>query len=155
MELAIKHSRVSDSKEGTKNIWHTIFPEIYGSESPDSMQIIQRVRSGIPGTVLGKVAAAYQMPKNDMYSLLHISPKTGQRVASSKLDKDKSDHLIQMVKVYSRAISVFKNYDKAMNWLKSPCYALGDQAPIQLLDTTEGAELVMTTLGRLEYGVFA
>jgi putative toxin-antitoxin system antitoxin component (TIGR02293 family) len=60
-----------------------------------------------------------------------------------------------MVKVFSRTNSVFKDVDKAMSWLKSPCYALGDQIPVQLLDTTEGMELVMNTLGRIEYGVFA
>jgi uncharacterized protein (DUF2384 family) len=42
-----------------------------------------------------------------------------------------------------------------MRWLKSPCYALGNQVPVQLLDTTEGTELVMNTLGCIEYGVFS
>lgn len=137
------------------NIWATVVPGINTAETPDSMKIINLVRSGLPGSTLGKVAEAYQIPKADIYNLLHISAKTGQRIATKKLDKDKSDHLIQMVKVFSRTNSVFKDSDKAMSWLKSPCYALGDQIPVQLLDTTEGMELVMNTLGRIEYGVFA
>ena len=56
--------------------------------------------------------------------------------------------------VLDRAISVFEDCDKAMSWLNSPCYALGNQVPIQLLNTTEGMELVMDTLGRIEQGIF-
>jgi putative toxin-antitoxin system antitoxin component (TIGR02293 family) len=143
-----------DSQKQT-NIWATVVPGMDMAEIPDSMKIIDLVRSGLPGSTLRKVAEAYQMPKADMYNLLHISAKTGQRIATKKLDKDKSDHLIQMVKVFSRTNAVFKDSDKAMNWLKSPCYALGDQIPVQLLDTSEGMELVMNALGRIEYGLFA
>jgi len=147
--------QLKTDRQRQSNIWAAVVPGMDMSETPDSMKIIDLVRSGLPGSTLGKVAEAYQIPKADMYTLLHISAKTGQRIATKKLDKDKSDHLIQMVKVFSRTTSVFKDCDKAMSWLKSPCYALGDQIPVQLLDTSEGMELVMNTLGRIEYGVFA
>ena len=136
-------------------IWSIVIPELVGSERPDSMKIIGAIRNGLPGTALGKVAEVYQMPKTEMYSILNISPKTGQRVVSKKLDKVISDHLVQMVKVFCRTYEIFKSFDKTMRWLKSPCYALGNQVPVQLLDTTEGTELVMNTLGCIEYGVFS
>jgi len=139
----------------TSNIWASVIPGINATEVPDSMKIIDLVRSGLPGGTLGKVADVFQMPKQDMYSLLHISAKTGQRAVSKRLGKDISDHLIQMIKVVYRANGIFKNSDNAMRWLKTPCYALGNQVPVQLLDTTEGMELVMNTLGRIEYGVFS
>lgn len=56
--------------------------------------------------------------------------------------------------VIDRAYSVFEDHDKAVIWLNSPCYSLGNQVPMKLLDTTEGMELVMDTLGRIEQGVF-
>jgi putative toxin-antitoxin system antitoxin component (TIGR02293 family) len=80
--------------------------------------------------------------------------KTGQRIATKKLDKDISDHLMQMLKVLVYAKSVFEDNEKAVHWLKTPCFALGNQTPIQLLDTTEGVQLILNTLGRMEYGVF-
>ena len=139
----------------SSDIWSIVVPELAGPEAPDSMRIIGAIRNGLPGTALGKVAEVYQMPKTEMYGILHISPKTGQRVASKKLDKDISDHLVQMVKVFCRTFEIFKSLDKTMRWLKSPCYALGYQVPVQLLDTTEGTDLVMNTLGCIEYGVFS
>ncbi len=57
--------------------------------------------------------------------------------------------------VVNRAYSVFKDSDKAMRWLNSPCIALGGQTPALLLDNPDGVDLVMNTLGRIEYGVFS
>lgn len=57
-------------------------------------------------------------------------------------------------KVLDRATSVFGDRDKAMFWLNSPCYTLGNRVPMQLIDTTEGLELVLATLGRIEHGIF-
>jgi putative toxin-antitoxin system antitoxin component (TIGR02293 family) len=139
----------------SSDIWSIVIPEFVGSEIPDSMKIIGAIRNGLPGTALGKVAEVYQMPKTEMYSILHISPKTGQRAVSKKLDTVISDHLVQMVKVFCRTYEIFKSSDKTMRWLKSPCYALGNQVPVKLLDTTEGTELVLNTLGCIEYGVFS
>jgi len=56
--------------------------------------------------------------------------------------------------VLDKANSVFGDNNKAMIWLNSPCYAIGNQVPMQLLDTVEGMELVMDALGRIEHGIF-
>jgi putative toxin-antitoxin system antitoxin component (TIGR02293 family) len=136
------------------NMWSLVLPDLKGSEEPDTMDVIRQIRNGLPGSALGKVAEVYQLPQTDVYRLLKISPKTGQRAKTGKLDADKSDHVVQMIKVVMRANGIFGDHGKAMDWLKSPCYALGGQVPISLLDTTEGIELVMDTLGRIEHGVF-
>lgn len=57
-------------------------------------------------------------------------------------------------KVIDRANSVFNDSDKAMIWLNSPCFSLGNQVPIKLIDSPEGMDLVMDALGRIEQGVF-
>jgi putative toxin-antitoxin system antitoxin component (TIGR02293 family) len=61
---------------------------------------------------------------------------------------------LDLQNVIERATSVFGNREKAIIWLNSPCYALGNQVPMQLTETTEGMELVMSTLGRIEHGIF-
>lgn len=57
--------------------------------------------------------------------------------------------------VFERAVEVFKSRKKALLWFKTPCTALGSQAPGHLLNTPEGIELILDTLGRIEHGVFA
>ena len=60
-----------------------------------------------------------------------------------------------MARIVHRAIAVFENRAKALEWLKSPNRALGSASPLSLLDTDLGAEAVLDTLGRIEHGVFA
>lgn len=140
------------SQASEKNIWSLVLPDM--TEEPDTMDVIRRIRSGLPGSALGKVAEVYQLPQAEIYTILKISPKTGQRAKTGTLDTDKSDHLVQLIKVVIRANDIFKDHAKSMTWLKSPCYALGGQVPVTLLDTSEGIELVTDTLGRIEHGVF-
>jgi hypothetical protein len=57
--------------------------------------------------------------------------------------------------VYDRCFEVFKDDYRVRRWMRSPILALGNRAPSDLLDTTEGIELVMNILGRIEHGVFS
>ncbi len=57
--------------------------------------------------------------------------------------------------VFKRCIEVFGDTDKATHWLRLSNHALGDKSPWDLLDTTEGVELVMRILGRIEHGVYS
>lgn len=135
------------------HIWMSLgFKDLKEGQMPAAMDIINIVRCGLPGSALGIISKAFELKKSETYNILHVSPKIGQRLAYKKLDKKISDRLVQLVKVCLRATTVFGDQRKSIGWIKSPCYALGDQVPLQLLDTTEGAELVMNTLGRIEYG---
>jgi len=52
------------------------------------------------------------------------------------------------------ARAVFGSRKNALTWLKTPCFALGNSIPGELLKTDEGAKLVMDTLHRIQYGVY-
>ena len=132
------------------------YPKIFGKNVPNEpMDFISAIRTGLPGHSVNAVSELLQVSKGEMYSLLHITPRTAQRIIQSeRLDVDKSDHLVQLMKIHKRCMEVFEDDEKTMRWLKSPNFALGDQTPISLLDTTEGIELVADTLTRIEYGVF-
>jgi putative toxin-antitoxin system antitoxin component (TIGR02293 family) len=138
-----------------ENVWSFIFPTIRKNHDPDPVELIAMIRGGVPGDSIGKVAESLQVPKNQLYELLHMSPRTAQRAAGARLDVEKSDHLVQISKVYARCVGIFADQVKAMKWLKSPNYALGDVVPLSLMDTNEGIELVQDALTRLEYGVYA
>ena len=50
---------------------------------------------------------------------------------------------------------VFNDSEKAQVWLIRPNHALGDLAPLFLLDTDTGIAEVKRILGCVEYGVFS
>jgi putative toxin-antitoxin system antitoxin component (TIGR02293 family) len=127
-----------------------VFSSIDKDHEPDSMQVIDLIRNGVSGDSITRFAELLSIPKNDVYNLLNLKARTAQRQVSKNLDADKSGHLVQITRILQRCVEVFE----AKCWLKSPNYTLGNQVPLQLLDTTEGIELVRDTLTRIEYGVF-
>ena len=54
--------------------------------------------------------------------------------------------------VVKKALTVFKDIDRALSWLNAPCNDLGAQVPIHLFETDEGIKLVMDTLDHIEQG---
>lgn len=121
-----------------------------------AMDYIKAARIGLPGKAIRVVSETLEIPMGEVYSLLHIPPRTAQRMVNSeRLDVDASDHLLQMLKIYKRCLEVFQDSEKTIRWLKTANYALGDQTPLSLLDTTDGLELVTKSLIKIEYGVFA
>lgn len=56
-------------------------------------------------------------------------------------------------RVWSRAVEVLEDEDSARLWINRNNRSLGGEAPLALLDTEVGYELVLDTLARIEYGV--
>ena len=117
---------------------------------------IELVRRGLPATAVDSIAKAVGLSQADLCRLLVIPERTLiRRKKEGRLSTDESAKLLRVARVMHRAVSVFENRAKGLEWLKSPNRALGSPSPLSLLDTDLGAEAVMDTLGRIEHGVFA
>lgn len=57
--------------------------------------------------------------------------------------------------IFSRALEVFEDADTAANWIAQRNRALGGVSPLSLLVTEPGYQLVLDTLGRIEFGVIS
>jgi len=117
------------------------------------LETVALTREGLSGEVVGSLAAELGISKTELYSFLPVSIRTIQRKAPAALDKDLSDHLVQIARVVARGIDVFGAKGKALHWLKSPCYTLDQATPLSLLDTFTGVGIVLDELTRIEYGV--
>jgi putative toxin-antitoxin system antitoxin component (TIGR02293 family) len=129
---------------------------IKGPTSP--LDLIETIRQGLPKQALERLAEALRVKVLDLEHILPISKRTLQRYARQDvkfLPKELSDHMLQVAKVYARAVDVFEDEERALEWLQAPIVALGGRIPMSLLDTSAGVDLVLTELGRIEYGVFA
>ena len=124
------------------------------SNSP--LELIDTIRKGLKKEAVDRLSEALEIGPPEISRFLHISPRTLHRYKPGEtLSLDVSDHLFQVFKVYERAVEVFGGNKKALRWLKYPSLALGNTAPLDLLDTSAGVEMVVDELGRIEYGVFA
>lgn len=55
--------------------------------------------------------------------------------------------------VIAEAEQVFASPIAAVEWVYAPSTALGDVAPFDLLTSESGVQLVLSELGRIEYGL--
>ena len=78
-----------------------------------------------------------------------------RRRAGGQLASEASDRAVRLARVAALAERVFGDGPKAQHWLRKPCPMLDGQAPIELLRTETGAQLVERTLHRIDYGMFA
>lgn len=121
-----------------------------------SFDLMDLAREGLFRREMDFLAQLLELSTKDLVQYLHISERTLQRYdRQKKLSPELSDHLIQLARVYARAVEVFEDKDKAVKWLKLPSHALGGITPLSCLDNFSGIELVLDELGRIEYGVYA
>ena len=71
------------------------------------------------------------------------------------LTPEQSDRLVRVARILALAEETFGNPDKAGVWLRRPTALLGGEAPLQWLDTDEGARAVENVLGRIAHGIAA
>ena len=74
---------------------------------------------------------------------------------NTPLTPAEGDAVLRAAKALTKAEEVFEDRAAASAWLKREIRSLGGVAPVSLMDTDSGFELVMNTLGRIEHGVVA
>ncbi len=120
---------------------------------PSPSRVIEAVREGLPTSKLDKMAQSLAVERNILLGILGISARTVQRKNRSavRLSPAASDRLSRMDRILILATEVFGTREKAVEWLKRSSRALGNQQPIQLLDTDAGTQCVERELRQIEH----
>jgi len=116
---------------------------------------VPQIRKGIPKKALIHCLQALHVSLSDAERVLPITARTLQRYdMETVLKPDVSGHVIALAKVYSQAVEVFEDEEKARRWLKKPSRTLGGNIPFFLLDSPMGIQAVEDELERIEHGVY-
>jgi putative toxin-antitoxin system antitoxin component (TIGR02293 family) len=135
-------------------------PAIYGPVSVftgDAADIIHAMRSGTPANIIPALAARLGMTQDALFHTLRL-PHSTMKARISKndtLSASEQDRLYRTEKVLARTLAVLEDEASAKAWLVQENRSLGGEAPLSLLDTEAGYELVLDALGRIEYGIVA
>lgn len=121
----------------------------YRKPLPD-LALIDRIREGLPDKVLNDAAGALGIDKQALIGHLRISNDV--RLPQDRLSPADSDKVIRTLDLFDLACRVFKTEDQAREWFLQPAYGLAGRVPLDLLDTSQGAELVQDLLGAIEEG---
>ena len=61
--------------------------------------------------------------------------------------------LIHLARINAKSVETFGNQAKAAQWLIRPTKALDGKAPVELLDSADGAAKVEDLLIRIDHGI--
>jgi len=122
------------------------------------LQVHDLVTEGLPVDRARELMASFRLIDRDtVLKAMGISERTLQRAkrADRPLDSNASDRSLRLAAVAEQAIEVLGSQEAAERWLAAPAMGLDQRRPIDLLQSSEGTELVKTLLTRMDYGVYA
>lgn len=121
----------------------------------DTVDVIARMRTGTPARTIPHIASTLGISQDKLFELLDLPKSTvkGRISANGMLSPTEQDRVYRAEKVLARAVQVLEDEDAARTWLNRENRSLGGEIPLALLDTEPGYELVLDTLGQIEYGV--
>lgn len=122
----------------------------------NDLDLIAMSRSGLASKEMTSLAERLALSGKEIARLLTLSPRTyHRRKPEEVLDPVASERLLLLTKLADHGYDVFENQHKFNQWIRQPLRILGGQAPLDLLDTSQGIKVVDTVLGRIEYGVYS
>ncbi|WKN42904.1 type II RES/Xre toxin-antitoxin system antitoxin [Tunicatimonas pelagia] len=130
--------------------------QILETSKNQSINWIELARKGVSKQLMQEVQERMQLSQKELANLLHLTPRTIQRMKDDNLlPPAASGQLLELARLYRRAVEVLGNETIANQWFRTPVTALGSVQPVSLLDTPVGIQWVMTVLGRIEHGVYS
>lgn len=130
--------------------------QIFGKRKLNSRKdYIILSREGIPMLVFRKILEYTSLTTKEISEILPVSERQLSRYDGNHiLRKDISSHLIQLIELFEKGYDVFGK-DKFQIWIRASIKALGNERPIDLLDTSIGIKMVEDIIGRIEHGVYS
>ena len=126
-----------------------------GTLSSD-FDVIRLARQGLPKKVLITLAQKISLTLQELAGIMHINERTLQRYDDDTIVKTEyAEKAVELARLYTRGQEVFGSMDKFKCWMKTPGHVFKGEAPVSLLDTSIGFDLVLRELGRIEHGIFA
>lgn len=120
-------------------------------------QVIRSMREGVNANAIPQFAERFGLSQEKFLELLRLPKSTLKaRIKNGDtLSPLEQDRLYRADKVWHKALAVLEDSSAVQSWIVRQNRALGGEMPFALLDTEAGYELVLDTLGRIEYGVIS
>lgn len=121
----------------------------------DSAAVIKTARSGLSGEAI-KAVVQNLGERELLLKILDTDTTNVSRLYRQiTISKWQSEGILDMLRLYIKAIAVFEEEEIAKEWLHTSIPALAGEKPINLCDTFEGRKLVSNALFQIEYGEFS
>jgi putative toxin-antitoxin system antitoxin component (TIGR02293 family) len=103
-----------------------------------------------------KVRLTISDTQSALAALTREMEKVQGELSPTALSFDAASITVQVARilpVIAHTVAVFGDEQKASHWMETPLPLLGGRSPSELLETTEGIELVEQILTRIEHNI--
>ena len=127
---------------------------LFGRVLHSEMEAVELVEAGLPAASINRLQELGGLSDPDMARIFPRRTLTHLK-KTARLSAEQSDRVARTAGVFRTAHEVFGSREKANAWMLHPNRALQGKAPIALLRTGSGAQLVEDVLTRIARGVYA
>ena len=141
---------------GSGNTFYNLLGGAQSLRYSNDFDIINLARKGFSKGTLLALAKKISLNLQELTNILHISERTLQRYDEDEIIKlEYAEKAVELARLYTRGEEVFGSIDKFKLWMKAPSLIFNGEAPVTILDTSAGFDMVFRELGRIEHGIFA
>lgn len=130
-------------------------PTVLGGRVRSGLDLAAAVRRGLPIGTVDCLLGSGRLTRTELDRVVLPRKTLVHRRAAGTLTAEQSDRLVRVARVMAVAEETFGDRGKAATWLRRPTSILSGEAPLDLLDTEEGAREVESLLGRIAHGIAA
>jgi len=122
----------------------------------DPINEIETIRKGIYPELIENFLHDQAFVVKDVLERLQIPKSTyfAKKKAHTLLDPASTEKFIRLISIVQIAKEIL-GQDEAKNWLYRKIPSLGEQIPMDLLDTEAGHRLVEQALLQIKYGIYS
>jgi putative toxin-antitoxin system antitoxin component (TIGR02293 family) len=142
---------VADSTEITPE--ERLLGALFGKQA-SGYQAAEIVERGLP-TASVEILRDEGLTFSEVHDLVLPARTLKHRIVRKEsLSIEETDRTLRVAKVLALAEQVFGNHEKALGWLRRPNRRLKDRAPIELLRSEVGGELIRQMLYQIDEGIY-
>ncbi|HEY8919990.1 MAG TPA: antitoxin Xre/MbcA/ParS toxin-binding domain-containing protein [Chitinophaga sp.] len=129
----------------------------YEPSFDNDITLLLSAKKGLKPEAVFDFITISQFSANLVEQLLNKTIKTFTKYKeqNTPLDATVSEKLLKLFALYDKGTMVFGNVNEFNKWMALPSFGLGNQVPLELLDTITGIELIAEELTRIAYGDIA
>lgn len=130
-----------------------LFDAVFGKH-PSELQVAEMVERGLPAQ-----SVDFLRTEGLTFSEVHeivLPARTLKHRKDKKqaLSVEESDRTLRLARIMTLADQVFSNHQKALHWLRNENQRLEGRAPLELLRSEAGGDLVRQMLYQIDEGIY-
>ena len=153
MDLAINHA-YTHQLEGIRKLLGGVKFRRQPLRNP--LDLVDAINKGITKESFYIFQKKIDIPLYKICQLLPVDPRTLQRYAlKQRLSPNLSSLIVELVELFYQGEETFGDLQQFKTWLQVPNPNLGNKQPFELLNHSQGIQLVSEALGRIAHGLVA